>query len=156
MRVKTNLIWLTLLTLALTACAEGGWGKRETGAVIGGVGGGVLGSQFGRGSGKTAATIAGVLLGGMLGGYIGEQMDQNDRYRMNQAFERNRDFETSRWRSDTSGRGYEVTPGRPFRSQDFDTCREFTQKVFVDGRQETAYGTACRQSDGSWRIVESR
>jgi surface antigen len=32
-------------------------------------------------------------------------------------------------------------------------CREFSQRVFIDGRPETAYGVACRQSDGSWRTV---
>jgi surface antigen len=32
-------------------------------------------------------------------------------------------------------------------------CREFSQRVFIDGRRETAYGVACRQPDGGWRIV---
>ncbi len=34
------------------------------------------------------------------------------------------------------------------------TCREFQQAVTINGEQETAYGTACLQADGSWRIVE--
>lgn len=33
-------------------------------------------------------------------------------------------------------------------------CREFTQEVVIDGEQETAYGTACRQPDGAWQLVQ--
>lgn len=32
-------------------------------------------------------------------------------------------------------------------------CREYTREVIVDGRPAQAYGRACRQPDGSWRIV---
>ncbi len=33
-------------------------------------------------------------------------------------------------------------------------CREFEQVIYVDGRRQTAVGTACRERDGSWRIVD--
>lgn len=33
------------------------------------------------------------------------------------------------------------------------TCREFQQKILIDGKEQSAYGTACRQPDGSWRVV---
>jgi surface antigen len=32
-------------------------------------------------------------------------------------------------------------------------CREFQQTVTIGGKTEQAYGTACRQPDGSWQIV---
>ena len=32
-------------------------------------------------------------------------------------------------------------------------CREFQQDIVVDGRKEKAHGRVCRQTDGSWRIV---
>jgi surface antigen len=32
-------------------------------------------------------------------------------------------------------------------------CREFQQTVSIGGREERAYGTACRQPDGSWKVV---
>ncbi len=32
-------------------------------------------------------------------------------------------------------------------------CREFTRKIIVDGAEQLAYGTACRQPDGTWRIM---
>jgi hypothetical protein len=32
-------------------------------------------------------------------------------------------------------------------------CREFQQEVSIGGRIEEAYGTACRNPDGSWEVV---
>lgn len=32
-------------------------------------------------------------------------------------------------------------------------CREYTKTVIVGGVEQTAYGTACWQSDGSWKLV---
>jgi surface antigen len=32
-------------------------------------------------------------------------------------------------------------------------CREFQQTVEIGGKSESAYGTACLQEDGSWKIV---
>lgn len=34
-----------------------------------------------------------------------------------------------------------------------DHCREYTRTVYIGGRAQDAYGTACLQSDGSWMIV---
>lgn len=32
-------------------------------------------------------------------------------------------------------------------------CREYTKPVRIGGERQESYGTACRQPDGSWRIV---
>jgi len=32
-------------------------------------------------------------------------------------------------------------------------CREFTTEALIGGRRETVYGTACRQADGSWKVM---
>jgi len=32
-------------------------------------------------------------------------------------------------------------------------CREYMKKIVVNGKEAKAYGTACLQEDGSWRIV---
>ena len=34
-----------------------------------------------------------------------------------------------------------------------DYCREYTRTVYIGGRTQDAYGTACLQPDGSWMIV---
>ena len=33
------------------------------------------------------------------------------------------------------------------------TCREFQQEISVGGNTEQAYGTACLQADGAWKII---
>jgi len=34
-------------------------------------------------------------------------------------------------------------------------CREFQQEVTIGGKREQAYGTACRNPDGSWEMVST-
>lgn len=48
-----------------------------------------------------------------------------------------------------------VTPTRDGRDADGRYCREFQQKVKVGGQKSQAYGTACRQPDGTWQIVST-
>ena len=47
-----------------------------------------------------------------------------------------------------------VTPLRDGATDDGRTCREFQQEITVDGKRQRAYGTACREPDGSWQMVE--
>jgi hypothetical protein len=35
-----------------------------------------------------------------------------------------------------------------------DTCREYQSTATIDGRPQQTYGLACRQPDGTWRIVK--
>ena len=140
------------LTGLLCVVALGGcdYTHRDTGRVIGAVAGGVLGSQVGGGTGRTAATIAGTMLGAYLGGYIGEQMDASDLQRTNAALENNRSYQESSWHNPDSGYDYSVTPTSNYQTAD-GPCREYTTEAWIDGRRETVTGTACRQSDGTWR-----
>jgi len=34
-------------------------------------------------------------------------------------------------------------------------CREFQVRANVGGRDEEVYGTACREADGSWRVIDT-
>ncbi len=52
--------------------------------------------------------------------------------------------------------GGSVSVLRDGRSSDGQYCREYQQTVTVGGRSEQAYGTACMQPDGSWRIVDTK
>lgn len=54
--------------------------------------------------------------------------------------------------SGRSGRRGNVIPGPVYKVNTFD-CRDYTHTVFVDGEAVVAKGTACRQADGSWRLV---
>ena len=151
--------------IALTACAgspynqygsRSGIGKTEVGTVLGGVGGALLGSQIGGGSGRLVATAAGTLLGAAIGSEIGASMDKTDiMYHENTAqesLEYSQVGESSSWRNPDSGHYGTITPVRTY-EQAGRYCREYNQTVSVGGRTERAYGTACRQPDGTWELV---
>ncbi|MGK9166573.1 glycine zipper 2TM domain-containing protein [Inquilinus limosus] len=143
--------------VALAGCQDFG-PKQGAGTLIGAAGGGLLGSQFGSGTGKLAATAAGVLIGGWLGNSVGASLDRSDQLYAERTY--NRAFETaptgtsSSWRNPDSGNYGTVTPTRTYRDQEYGRdCREFTQTIYVQGRAQTGTGTACREGDGTWRIV---
>lgn len=140
-----------LVTLALAGC-ESPPTQQQTGAVVGGVLGGVLGSQVGKGGGRTAATVIGTLIGASIGGAVGRSMDDNDRRKTAQALETVRTGQSSTWTNPDSGTRYTVTPTRT-RSTTEGPCREYTTRAVIGGKTETVYGQACRQADGSWRVV---
>lgn len=48
-----------------------------------------------------------------------------------------------------------ASPGSIYGSREGAPCREYTTTVIVGGQEQSAYGTACRQPDGSWKISSS-
>ena len=149
-----------IFAAALVVGCEGNQGTKQTAGTLGGaVLGGLLGAQFGSGSGQLIATGAGVLAGGLLGQSIGKSLDENDKMmaqRTTQAsLEHVQSGQQSTWSNPDSGASGTVTPTRTFENSEGQNCREFQQTVSIGGQTEDAYGTACRQSDGSWKIVSS-
>lgn len=157
MKLKT--LTATVIIVFATAACQGqdGPGTKQT---IGGLGGaalgGLLGSQIGSGRGQLAATGAGVLIGALVGSEIGRSMDDVDRLKAQQAYQSAQSApvgETIAWNNPNTGNSGTVTPVRDGTSTTGAYCREFQQTVTVGGKTENAYGTACRQPDGSWKIV---
>lgn len=147
-------------TLMLGACANTGEqpGQKETiGTVAGAVLGGILGSKLGDGEGRLWATGAGAALGAWLGNNIGRSLDEQDKAMLGStsqaAFEHTKTGTTSSWRNPDSGNSGTVTPTRTFQKSNGTYCRDFEQVVRVDGVDETATGTACRQNDGTWVVM---
>ena len=68
------------------------------------------------------------------------------------AFESNRAGQTSVWQNPDSGNSGSVTPTRTYELANGQYCREYRQTIVVGGEQHQAYGTACRQPDGTWAI----
>lgn len=146
--------------LLLTACQNNGQGpemnKENIGTVLGGIGGAVLGAQFGKGTGQLVGVAAGALAGAYLGNQIGSSLDKADKAQMEQASNKATTApigQTISWRNPDSGNSGSVTPTREGTAANGDYCREFQQSVTVSGKTEQAYGTACRQPDGSWKII---
>lgn len=138
------------LSLPLAGCNDT-MTREDTGRMIGAIAGGVLGSKVGKGSGRTAATIAGTMLGAYLGGRVARYMDDYDRGRASHALEYNRDDQPTSWENPNTGYRYDLTPQRTYYADDSSPCREYSTKAWIDGREEVVYGTACRQTDGSWQ-----
>jgi surface antigen len=156
------------LTLSLAACVqqgqpgsappgEIGMNKTTGGGLIGAGLGGLAGSQLGHGSGKLATTGIGVLLGALVGSQVGQSLDKADldyAHRTTQsALETGRSGQPIAWTNPDSGNAGTIVP-RPAYQSGNTYCREFQQTITVGGQSQEGYGTACRQPDGSWKIIQ--
>jgi surface antigen len=127
-------------------------------ALVGAGVGGLIGSQFGGGAGKGALTALGVVAGGLLGSQVGASLDRADQAQLAQSMQRSLESAPSgqavAWQNPDSGHYGTVTPTQTYRAPNGEPCREFQQTITVGGRTEEGYGTACRQPDGTWKIVQ--
>ncbi len=147
-----------VLALSLAACQSAG-PKQTGGTLIGAAAGGLIGSQFGGGGGKIAATLLGVAAGAWLGSEMGKSMDNADRAYANRTAQQSLESapagQSSTWQNPDSGHYGTVTPTKTYQTGAGQYCREYQQTVTIGGKTEEAYGTACRQPDGSWQIVRN-
>lgn len=161
MNKLTATVLVAVFSLGLAGCrADGTMDKQTGGAILGGIAGGLIGSKVGKGRGRHVATIAGAVLGSLAGSSIGAQLDERDRLLMGRStqktLERGKTNVATRWVNPDTGNRGTITPRRTYRVQRGSTtryCREFQQTITVGGKTERAYGRACRQPDGSWKIV---
>ena len=152
---KTMIV--AVAALAVAACSGGE--KEKAGTVIGAGLGALAGAHVGTGPGKLFAVAVGTMAGAALGSEVGKSLDRADRLAMRRstqtALEKNRTGAASEWLNPDSGNAGTVTPTRTYRTEAGRYCREYRQTIAVGGRTEEGYGRACRQPDGSWRIVAS-
>ncbi len=155
----TKIATIGVVALFLAACANSEYGQKETaGTLIGAVGGALLGSTIGSGTGQVAAIAAGTIIGAWIGNEVGKSLDRADRL----ALERAQDSaytapigEPISWNNPDSGNYGSVTPLRDGNNATTgEYCREFQHEVTIGWRTEQAYGVACRQPDGSWKIAQ--
>lgn len=101
-------------------------------------------------------TALGVLAGSQVGRSIGQSLDKADlayeAQAQQSALERTRSGQATGWSNPDSGNKGTVTPTRTYQTSTGQYCREYQQTVTIGGETEKAYGQACRQADGSWRI----
>jgi surface antigen len=127
--------------------------KQDQGMIIGAIAGGILGHQVGGGSGQVLATMVGTVAGAAIGGSIGRTMDDYDRMNTAAALENVRTGVPSAWVNPDTGYEYVMTPTNTYDSGT-GPCREYTLDATIGGKTEQIYGTACRQADGSWKVVD--
>ena len=121
------------------------------GTVGGAVAGGVLGNKVGDGSGQKLATVIGAMAGGLAGNWIGKNVDENVKRKAAAAQTQALDTgESITWaEGEDTGTVEIVRSGHNDRGE---TCREFSHTVQIGGREEQAYGVACRDAAGDWKI----
>jgi surface antigen len=153
---RTKMLVVSAALLSLSACDYGG--KEGIGTIVGAGLGAWAGSAIeDRGAGGVIAVGAGTFLGGLIGNQIGRGLDKTDRLEagrtQSSALETGRSGETRRWYNPDSGNGGDVTPKPAYQNARGQYCREYQQTITVAGKSEQAYGTACRQADGTWKVV---
>jgi len=155
-----KLVLAAVAAALLAGCQSSNMGEKQTaGTVLGAVAGGLAGAQFGGGKGKLWTTGAGVLLGSLLGSELGASLDRADRLALQNNTRRALDpaqplNQPIIWDNPNSGNRVVVTPTREGRLADTGSyCREYQQLITIGGRTEEAFGRACQQPDGTWKIV---
>ena len=147
-----------LVCLALAGCAQSSMGTSQTtGGLVGGLAGGLIGSRFGSGTGKLLAVGTGAVVGALLGSELGKKLDDNDKRQMESVNQRVYSAPIGQpieWQNPSSGNRGTIMATREGTSQSGEYCREFTQTIVVGGQTQSAYGVACRQHDGAWKIVQ--
>lgn len=139
----------------LAGCSGQG-DKQTVGTLLGAAAGAAIGTQIGGGTGRYAAIAGGTLLGAWLGSEVGKSLDAADKRALEDAQQEAHQApvgETIAWNNPDSGNSGSVTPVRDGYSNSGSYCREYRTVIEVDGERQDAYGTACRQSDGRWKIV---
>jgi surface antigen len=142
-----------LVVVAFTGCASIESNPKTS---IGALGGGAFGGLIAAAAGGGGAAIAGAVIGGaLLGGLAGNMLDQRDKRLAAEAQQRALESvpagQPVAWNNPDSGHQGTVTPVRTYQSGGT-YCREFQSDVVIGGKSEKAYGTACRQPDGSWKV----
>lgn len=169
--IKKIMLFISVASLCvvLSACGpDGRVSKQNIGFLGGAVAGGLLGSQVGGGSGRFLATGVGAILGAMAGQAIGHYMDEQDRRNVQGALNTVPEGQSVAWENN-KGTQYTFKPvksGTYYPKKEYDhvvkekhrykECREFYQEVFIGGKKQQAYGTACRNgAHEAWKIINT-
>ena len=133
------------------------------GSLLGAALGGFAGSHIGGGSGRLAATALGVFLGSAIGSSAGSRCRTvtSSRYSGSTPY-----YREVRPHSHSQPQRYYyqapvtrvVSPAPRLQTviaapAEQTVCREYTAEAMIAGELQPIFGTACRQADGSWRIV---
>ena len=151
-----NVLAILLAVVVVAGCGPNGIAKEEAGALIGAGLGGLAGSFIGDGGGQLVAVGVGTMLGAILGSEVGKSLDRADRLALAQAqhdaLENGKSGSSTTWKNPDSGNSGEIVPQPAYQRADGSYCREFQQTIMVGAELQAAYGTACRQPDGTWKL----
>lgn len=159
MPVLLRTLICTTLLLSLGACSWNESRSETLGTVIGGIAGAVVGSKLGKGTGRGITTVLGATLGAMWGQDIAKGLSDTDKIfseRTTQdALEYGKPGEQATWSNPDSGNSGTVSADEMYTNDDGEGCRQFETTVNVEDDTRTVTGTACRNADGEWQVVDT-
>ena len=149
----SSLLLVGAMSVSLAACQHSDHKKLLGGAALGGL----VGSKFGDGRGQLLAVGLGTLIGARKAGKDDRSLDSADRAHLERITQETLETAPSgqemTWHNPDSGNKGTVVAQPAYRGASGRYCREFQQTVVIDDEAHNAYGTACRQPDGNWKIV---
>ena len=156
--MNKTIIHIALLSVivSLVGCASNTKGQNTgIGVGVGAVAGGLAGAAIGGGS--AVGIGVGAVVGGLIGGVIGNSMDSTDSATMYASLKDTPTNTPTKWTNPKTGATYTIVPvsgmitvhGNP-------NCRNYRTSIMHNGKSQKVYGTACMQSDGTWRDVAVR
>lgn len=158
-RIATGLVLLTASGVGLAGCKQGGgWNKQQTGTALGAVAGAAAGAAIGGEDDWWWAAGLGALAGGVVGNQVGAYLDRQDQQtsyqNANYALNNVPDGQSAKWSNPQNQTAGYTKPVETTKTASGQTCREFETGVTAQGQSSTGRGTACRQADGTWKIVK--
>lgn len=147
------------LALPLAACSANsyGGGKQNTGTVLGALGGAAAGAAIGGKDNWWWAAGLGALAGGVVGNQVGAYLDRQDQQTSyqtaNRALNTVPDGQKATWSNPQNQTSGYTQPIETTKTATGQTCREFQTGVTAQGQTTAGTGTACRQPDGTWKII---
>jgi len=152
---KLSILCSLFILAALFGCAPGTRTGETIGTITGIVAGAIIGYQVGGDdAAKALGAGVGLVVGGLVGSKLGQMYDKlnKEEQRVHEStvestIETSKIGEGNQWYNPETGNS-----GRVIITKKEEYCREYQQTIVVGGKEQTAYGTACRQPDGSWKI----
>ena len=152
---KLSILCSLFLFTTIFGCAPGTRTGETIGTITGIVAGAIIGYQVGGDdAAKALGAGVGLAVGGLVGSKLGQMYDQLNREEqrvhestIKSTIETSKIGEGNQWYNPETGHS-----GRVIITKQEEYCREYQQTIVIGGKEQKAYGTACRQPDGSWKI----
>ncbi len=146
-----RLLRISVVALLVVPLLSGCQNMAQQGAGMGALGGGLAGSLLGNSKDRGRNALIGAAVGGLVGYAVGNEMDKNDKNKLNHTLETAPSRQTTTWVNPDTRTEYAVTP-QPAYQTEGRHCRQAEISSIIDGRRETVVKTACRRPDGQWEI----
>lgn len=147
-----------IVALPLAGCEtiekETGFNRNtQMGAAGGAAFGGIIAALAGANPAWIAASvIMGGVAGGALGNYLGKDDAQKHVSTNLSALNTLGAGQTASWSDAKTGNSGSTKVDRVFTASNGQTCKSYTETVRTTQRTVTEQATACKQSDGSWKV----